>query len=497
VYMNIKPLALALIAAGILSACGGGGGGGSPAVSDGNTTTPGGNTTTPGGNTTTPGGSTTIPAAVAGTTVMSCPGGATVQCSGSSILRVDNDVALTSSGVQVYGTSTNDIDKLPTWSKTTASGFALPAAGVAPGIAEVRLDKGTNGHVSTATLMLNNFGLSWDGVKERPRIVERFLNTTGRVVYDETTGNVSIVALPASSDTSFYNFATLGPTNATQGNYANNSYFPRTAPSRCEGGTCNSSLTTGSVTDNSGAVATYTGAVSDWRTGGDIIDWMSAGRNHEDGDVHAGDGLGQPAGSGVPFPGSKGYRELTNYAYNNVNLGTWVSQDTVLIEEWARQGNEHNKNRRGILAFGNVTPSANIPATGTVTYRGIVHGWYADRRESDPETFRGQATLTVNFATRETTLTFADTKTYNAAATTVPVSLTTTAWTGAGGTNVANYFTGRVSSGGLTGGVSGRYFGPVVNTGTTGSGPEEAGGAFRLTNAAGAAFVGGFIGRKQ
>jgi len=249
------------------------------------------------------------------------------------------------------------------------------------------------------------------------------------------------------------------------------------------------------IHDNTGVRRTYTGDPRDWRTGGAVVDWMAASRFHEDGDVHAGDGLDQPAGSGVPFPGSKGYRELTNYAYNHVNLGSWVSQDTVLIEEWARQGNEHNKNRRGILAFGNVTPPADIPATGTATYRGIVHGWYADRRENDPESFRGEATLTVNFATRETTLVFANTNTYNARPTPVPVAFTTGAWTGASGTNVANYFTGSVSNNGLTGGVSGRYFGQVVSAGANGNGPEEIGGAFRLTNAAGAAFVGGFMGR--
>jgi len=151
VYTNMKPIALALIAAGVLSACGGGGGGGgSPAAPGGSTPTNPGSPNAPG--TPPASGSATIPAAVSGSTVMACPGGATVQCSGSSILRVDNDVALTSSGVQVYGTSTNDIDRPANWSKTTASGFALPAAGTAPGTAELRPDKGQNGHVSTATL---------------------------------------------------------------------------------------------------------------------------------------------------------------------------------------------------------------------------------------------------------------------------------------------------------------------------------------------------------
>jgi hypothetical protein len=69
---------------------------------------------------------------------------------------------------------------------------------------------------------------------------------------------------------------------------------------------------------------------------------------------------------------------------------------------------------------------------------------------------------------------------------------------GAAGTSSANYMTGPVDNGTIRGGLSGRHFGPVIATGTSGQGPAEMGGAFSLSNAdTGATVIGGFIARKQ
>jgi hypothetical protein len=66
------------------------------------------------------------------------------------------------------------------------------------------------------------------------------------------------------------------------------------------------------------------------------------------------------------------------------------------------------------------------------------------------------------------------------------------------GTNLANYLTGTVDNGLLKGGLGGRYFGPVVTTGTSGAGPAEIGATISLSNSTtGQAVVGGFIARKQ
>jgi hypothetical protein len=418
---------------------------------------------------------------------MSCPDGANYQCSGDSLIRSENGIALTSSGVQAYGKSTSDL-ATPIAVRTAAFGFA-PASG---GLAEIRVAKDANATVSSPILLLSNLGLSWDGKTERPLIVETFSTTQGRTVLNANRAAGS-VALPASSDLNFYNFGTLGQAG-TQANYANNRYFPRTAPSRCGTG-----VTTCPTTESTGLNFT----AGDWRTGGSGPDIASTTRFHEDGDVHAGDGpngtiLPGGDGIGVPFPGSKGYRGLDNWSLQYTNLGAWVTQDTVLIEEWANLGNEHNKNRRGIVAYGAVTDPTTIPTSGSATYSGIAYGWYAPNGTVDPSVFSGAATITVNFATRQVTVAVQNAATYDAAGTPVPVSFTTTTGMGAAGSNVANYLTGTVNTGTLAGGIGGRWFGPVVSAGTGNAGPAEVGGSFQLANAtSGQMVVGGFLARKK
>lgn len=501
---GIRPLCAALIAAAVLTACGGGGGGSTTAAQTDTTTSSGGTPSTGGGTPSTGGstpstgtppstGTTTSPTAVAGATTMSCADGPAFQCSGGGIIRTDNGVGLSSSGVQVYGKSTSDLAENNTL-KTSASGFALESGN---GVAEVRVAKDSAGTVTTAAVLLSNLGLSWDGRTERPPIIETFRTVQGRVELN-TSGALTFMTLPDPSNLSFYDVATRG-TSGTQANYANNAYFPRTGnPSRCP-----SDVVPCPTIESTG----LHNQPGDWRTGGGIPDWVSAARLHEDGDVHAGNGTPGPNGAvtilpggtgvGVPFPGSKGYRNFSNWGTQYANLAAWVSQDTVLIEEWANQGNEHNKNRRGIVAFGAVTDPAAVPTAGTATYSGIAYGWYGTGALVEPPVFRGTATVTVNFATRQAVITVQNTATYDAAGTPVPATFTATTALGAAGANVANYMTGAVSNGSLSGGAGGRLFGPVVATGSSGTGPAEIAGAFRMSAASGAAVIGGFIGRKQ
>jgi hypothetical protein len=475
---HAKPLGIALITASLLSACGGGRSDAQLAV--------------PTGATGAPLSSPLVQPAFAAMS-MPCVDGPNYQCSGASILRVDNGVALTSSGVQAYGKSTSDLAN-PIMVKTSASGLALAAGGVA----EIRLAKDGNGVISAPALLLSNLGLSWDGISERPRIIETFQAAQGRTQLD-ASGALTSTALPASSNLGFYDFAIKGVAG-TQSNYANNRYFPRTGnPSRCPPGV---SLCP-SVEINGPRYQ-----AGDWRTGGSIPDITSVSRFHADGDVHAGNGVPDangnatilPGGSGVgvPFPGSKGYRSFTNWSLQHANLGVWVTQDTVLIEEWAAQSNEHNKNRRGVVAFGAVSDPAAIPSAGAATYTGIAYGWYARNATGEPAVFRGTVSVTVNFATREAVATIQNPATDDAAAAPVPVALKAVTVMGAAGGDLANYLTGPVDNGTLKGGLSGRYFGPVVATGASGTGPAELGGALSLSNpATGEAVVGGFIARKQ
>jgi hypothetical protein len=229
---------------------------------------------------------------------------------------------------------------------------------------------------------------------------------------------------------------------------------------------------------------------------------------HNDGDIHSGNALpgATPAwlaggtGIGVPFPGSKGYRDLDTWSLRYANLGTWVTQDTVTMAEWTGGGglDEHNTNRRGVTAFGEVTDPAAVPTAGTAIYTGIVYGWYSSNPALDPDPFRGAATITVDFATRQVTLVFQNTVRNDAVGTPVPAVFQTTAAMGAAGTNVANYLTGAATAGSLTGGISARYFGPIFNAGTIHPGPAEIAGTMTLSNpTSGVSIIGGFIGHKR
>ena len=433
-----------------------------------------------------------LPAPIAGATMnMSCADGTNFMCSGSSILRTENGVLLSNSGVQVHGRSTSDL-ATPNIHLTTALGLAASTTGTA----EVRLAKDNAGNVSTAALLLSGLGLSWDGRVERPPIIEAFRTTQGRT---QLAGNGALTfsTLPPSSDLSFYNFATAG-TSANQANYANNAYFPRSEPSRCEASVspCPTVETTG-----------IQSSPGDWRTGGSTPDSAGAIRLHEDGDVHAGNGLPASNGSatflpggtgiGVPFPGSKGYRQIFNWGYQHANLATWLTQDTVLLADWGAAGDEHNKNRRGVVAFGNVTDPTSVPASGTASYSGIVYGWRGSSAATDPSVFRGIANVTVDFSTRRVHVSFTNVSTYDAAATPVTMPGYVPAAAGATGTNVAGYFTGAVGTPAFSGGLSGRFFGPVSSTGS-GVGPTEIAGTLTLTSQTdGSTLIGGFIGRKQ
>ena len=77
--------------------------------------------------------------------------------------------------------------------------------------------------------------------------------------------------------------------------------------------------------------------------------------------------------------------------YHVANLSTWVSQDTIGIAEWGG-GVEHNKNRRGVVAFGAVTDPATVPVAGAAGYAATVVGWYSPNGQGDPLPFRGVAT---------------------------------------------------------------------------------------------------------
>ena len=406
--------------------------------------------------------------AQSGGTGVDCPE-VGMQCSGGSIIRIDNGIAVTTSGVQTYAISTNDLLQ-PNPAPGSAYGLQ-PATG---GLADLRVKRDTNGQTATVTLLLSRLGLSWDGINERPLIIETFEKNQGRVQLN-SAGIATLSALPPPTNVNFYDYATLG-TAATQANYANNIYFPRNEPIRCPASdpNCPASETDGVHTQ-----------VGNWRTGGSNPDNVWATRLHEDGAVQAGYGIDATGrlillptanGVGVPYPGFKGYRDYHQWSYASANLGSWVTQDSVLITEW-NGNNEHNKMRRGFVAFGDTTDVSTLPSSGVVRYTGNLHGWFTYDKNLESQVIVGQVEANVDFSTRIVTLTFSGTRVNDSSLTAVPVSLTSTLNLGAA--EFGNYFSGIASNTTLSGGTSGRFYG-AVGAGSSGTGPAEIAAIFQL-----------------
>jgi hypothetical protein len=128
-----------------------------------------------------------------------------------------------------------------------------------------------------------------------------------------------------------------------------------------------------------------------------------------------------------------------------------------------------------------------VPTSGTATYSGIAYAWHAGNAAVDPTVYNGTVSVTVNFATRQTVVTLQNVG---------PAVIAAAAQTGIAGSDFTNYLTGSVTAGGLTGGLSGRFFGPVA-TGAGGTGPAEIGGAFSLSAGSAQTLIGGFIALKR
>lgn len=420
---------------------------------------------------------------VSGTTTMACPDAGT-QCTGSAILRTDSGIAMTASGVQVYATSTNDL-MVPNTTPAIAYGLQ-PATG---GLADIRVRHDANGLVTSVALVLSKFGLSWDGKNERPTIIETFLTHQGRVQL-AADGKLTTATLPPSSDLGFFDFARKGKAG-TQAHYANNAYFPRDEPIRCP------SDATDCPQQETEGIQSFAG---DWHSGGTLPDNALATRLHEDGATDAGDNadangnpVAPPTGRGVPFPGFKGFRNFHDWSYQYANLASWITQDTVEISEWGG-ALEHNKARRGFAAFGQVTPPASVPTTGTARYIGYLKGWWSFDPTLDSYPIAGDVEAVVDFAARTVKLTVTSARIDEGTQDPVPVNLVTTV--SISSAQFANYFNGAAANDNLSGAVSGRFFGPVANGGS-GNAPAELAGAFRLVAADnGPVAIGGFLLKK-
>jgi hypothetical protein len=466
---QIGLLVLGSTAIAALVACGGGGGGG------GSTTAP------PAVNF---GTNAPLPSNISESMTMSCVDGAGWQCGGVQSRRTEHGITVTASGVQAYGHSTSDL-ATPNLSTTTATGLAPDTTGT--GIVDARFLRTAQGTVTRAALIMSNIGISWDGTSPRPQAIEVFENSQGITKLGAGGALSWTDALPPSTNTNYYNYDGA-PSQRTAANYANNRYFPKPGDSSA----CPNPLVPGAGTLVETCGVSY--SAGPFRAGGTDPDRTTAKRLHSDGDVKAG------RTGGVPFPGNKGYRDLIAYSFDYANIATWVSEETVEIDEWAGLNNEHTSNRRGAVAFGDTTNPPAVPSAGGVDYKGVAYGWYSPDGATTVY-FRATATVSVNFDSRQVAVRISDAKEDGNPSNAVAFGAEVTAGLGASGSNVSNYFVGAATSSAnsLTGGLGGRLFGPVgQGPFTTNQGPAEIAGSFTLKNSTSkAATIGGFIGRRQ
>ncbi len=395
-------------------------------------------------------------------------------CSGDAETGRLGALRLTASGVQTIAASTNDLLATPRQRGLDAQ-IAYGLAPLDQGLAGVRVVRASDGAVTAVNLRLSGLGLSWDGTRERPVIIETFGLPRGRVQAG-TGGMASLAALPAASDTTFWN--NNPATGAgTQANYANNIYFARElSTAHCAEGDA------ACVTAAQNGLRLRRG---DWRNGGIIPDQVQASRLHEDGATQAPDA--------IPFAGFKGYRDLWNWNYRYAHVAGWITQDTVNIVEWG--GNdEHNKARRGIIAFGEQTPSDSIARSGTARYIGLAHGWYSPDGAIEPYPIAADVEIVTDFAARSARVRLFNLRVDENQSPSPQFSVESSNTVPFGGGNTVG---GSLTHGSAVGQLGARFFGPVSS-----GAPAEIAGSFMLRGSQSTAItgtlfgVGGFIARR-
>ena len=395
-----------------------------------------------------------------------CPSGVSA-CSGSVIGHPVGALRLTSNGVQTIAVSTSDL--------ATSNSDATEAVGLQPGtdgLADIRVLRDADANVRAVDLLLSDLKLFWDGKRERPGIIENFGITRGRVQLG-TEGMSTLTALPAAGDSFWDNH----PENftGTQAHYANNHYFEQVAPSCAD-----SSAACIAAADN-GLTLTR----GDWKNGGLRPNQVSAIRLHEDGAAQA------PAH--LPYPGFKGYRSLWNWNYDYAQVAGWITKDTINIQEWGGSG-EHNKERRGVIAFGQLTDARSIPASGIVSYQGYARGWYSPDGLTEVFPIAADVSVTVDFSQRQATLQLLALRIDEW----LPPEVDPAVKLAAASANLLSFGSpinsaiGAIDHGGVAGHAGLRFYGPATQ-----GAPLEIAGSFALKGVSGISAIGGFIARRN
>ena len=138
---------------------------------------------------------------------------------------------------------------------------------------------------------------------------------------------------------------------------------------------------------------------------------------------------------------SVGAQSLNYAAY-----GLWASGDTATV------------GRAGTFAFGNLTPTASVPATGSATFNGTSIGIGGATNGSTVYALQGNAQIVANFATQSVTtnLTNLGTQNISTNATGSLPNLTGTS------TISGNAYAGPIAGTGLSGTINGNFYGPAA-----------------------------------
>jgi hypothetical protein len=400
-----------------------------------------------------------------GSTGGSCPTGVSA-CSGDVVGTAVGPIRLTSNGLQTIGASTSDLSATNT---NTTEAFGLQPS--TDGLADIRVLSDADANISAVDLLLSGLKLFWDGKTERPKIIENFGITRGRVQLG-AQGMSTMTALPAQGDPFWDNNPTTF--TGTQDHYANNHYYERPAPACADGDApCIAAASHGLQLTR-----------GDWKNGGARPNQIEADRLHEDGATQGPDK--------IPYAGFKGYRDLWNWNYDYANVAGWITKDTINIQEWGG-GGEHNKERRGTIAFGQLTNVKAMPATGTAIYRGYARGWYSPDGQTEVFPVAADVEVDVDFAKHQATVQLLTLRIDEW----LPANVDPAVKLAASSSNAlpfgspANTAIGTITHGDASGYAGLRFYGPT----TTGAPPEIA-GSFSLKGTSGISAIGGFIGRR-
>jgi hypothetical protein len=125
----------------------------------------------------------------------------------------------------------------------------------------------------------------------------------------------------------------------------------------------------------------------------------------------------------------------------------------------------------GGFAFGNLSPAASIPVTGSASFNGTVTG--AGLANNTTYALRGDAQINANFASQSVTTKLTNLNTLNISTTATGSLPDLTGSSAISG----NAYSGTITGGGLTGTMTGNFYGPAAQE-TAGVWQASGGGAF-------------------